>query len=162
MDALGADLLAGADRVAVELARDVVVGPDDDLAAGHPVELLVDPLALAHHAPQEREPAHEPFRRHDHDVEHAVVDGRVALVDQGVEVRVGVEGRVGAVRRERRAGTYTALQHVSAWRGRTRGNTLVFFEGTGDWLGQTVDVEIIGATTWYVLARPVALASALV
>lgn len=43
------------------------------------------------------------------------------------------------------------------WRGRTRGNTLVFFDATGDWLGQTVDVEITTATTWYVLGEPVAV-----
>jgi len=41
------------------------------------------------------------------------------------------------------------------WRGRTRGNQLVFFEATGDWLGQLVDVRITEATTWYVLAEPV-------
>lgn len=46
------------------------------------------------------------------------------------------------------------------WRGRTRGNTLVFFDATGDWLGQTVDVEIATATTWYLLGEPVAVAAA--
>lgn len=45
------------------------------------------------------------------------------------------------------------------WRGRTRGNTLVFFDATGDWLGQTVDVEITSATTWYLLGEPVAVAA---
>lgn len=45
------------------------------------------------------------------------------------------------------------------WRGRTRGNTLVFFDATGDWLGQTVDVEITTATTWYLLGEPVAIAA---
>ncbi len=43
------------------------------------------------------------------------------------------------------------------WRGRTRGNQLVFFDGTGDWTGQFVDVEITATTTWYALGRPVAL-----
>ncbi len=47
------------------------------------------------------------------------------------------------------------------WRGRTRGNTLVFFDATGDWLGQTVDVEITTATTWYLLGEPVAVAAAM-
>jgi len=45
------------------------------------------------------------------------------------------------------------------WRGRTRGNTLVFFDATGDWLGQTVDVEITTANTWYLLGEPVAVAA---
>src|SRR5690606_14793244 len=43
------------------------------------------------------------------------------------------------------------------WRGRTRGNQLVFFEATGDWTGQLVDVEITETTTWYALGRPVAV-----
>ena len=41
------------------------------------------------------------------------------------------------------------------WRGRTRGNQLVFFDATGDWLGQFVDVRITEASTWYVLSEPV-------
>jgi tRNA-2-methylthio-N6-dimethylallyladenosine synthase len=48
------------------------------------------------------------------------------------------------------------------WRGRTRGNTLVFFDATGDWLGQTVDVEITTATTWYLLGEPLAVVSPVV
>jgi tRNA-2-methylthio-N6-dimethylallyladenosine synthase len=44
------------------------------------------------------------------------------------------------------------------WRGRTRGNQLVFFDAPGDWLGQTVDVEITESTTWYLLARPLVAA----
>lgn len=43
------------------------------------------------------------------------------------------------------------------WRGRTRGNGLVFFESTGDWTGQLVDVELTNASTWYMLAEPVAV-----
>jgi tRNA-2-methylthio-N6-dimethylallyladenosine synthase len=43
------------------------------------------------------------------------------------------------------------------WRGRTRGNQLVFFESTGDWTGQLVDVEITETTTWYALGRPIAV-----
>lgn len=44
------------------------------------------------------------------------------------------------------------------WRGRTRGNQLVFFEATGDWTGQLVEVEVTDATTWYTIGEPVALA----
>ena len=46
------------------------------------------------------------------------------------------------------------------WRGRTRGNQLVFFDATGDWLGQTVDVRITETTTWYALGEPIAVLSA--
>lgn len=45
------------------------------------------------------------------------------------------------------------------WRGRTRGNTLVFFEATGEWTGQYVDVELREATTWYLLGEPMAVLS---
>lgn len=41
------------------------------------------------------------------------------------------------------------------WRGRTRGNTLVFFEAAGDWKGRLVDVRVTEATTWYLLGEPV-------
>src|SRR4029079_17238178 len=44
------------------------------------------------------------------------------------------------------------------WRGRTRGNTLVFFDAPGDWLGAMVDVRITSAMTWYLLGEPVAVA----
>lgn len=47
------------------------------------------------------------------------------------------------------------------WRGRTRGNQLVFFDATGDWLGQTVDVRITETMTWYALGEPVAVLSAI-
>jgi tRNA-2-methylthio-N6-dimethylallyladenosine synthase len=41
------------------------------------------------------------------------------------------------------------------WRGRTRGNTLVFFDAEGDWLGKLVPVRITNPTTWYLLGEPV-------
>jgi len=40
------------------------------------------------------------------------------------------------------------------WRGRTRGNTLVFFDAPGDWLGQLARVRITEALTWYLLGEP--------
>jgi tRNA-2-methylthio-N6-dimethylallyladenosine synthase len=46
------------------------------------------------------------------------------------------------------------------WRGRTRGNQLVFFDASGDWLGQMVDVEITEAPTWYLIGEPVAVLAA--
>lgn len=42
------------------------------------------------------------------------------------------------------------------WRGRTRGNSLVFFESDGTWSGKTVDVAIADSTPWYMLGNPVA------
>ncbi|MDI3339226.1 MAG: tRNA (N6-isopentenyl adenosine(37)-C2)-methylthiotransferase MiaB [Sphaerobacter sp.] len=43
------------------------------------------------------------------------------------------------------------------WRGRTRGNDLVFFEAAGDWKGKFVDVRITEASPWYLLGEPVAV-----
>ncbi|MCM8749114.1 tRNA (N6-isopentenyl adenosine(37)-C2)-methylthiotransferase MiaB [Thermomicrobiaceae bacterium CFH 74404] len=41
------------------------------------------------------------------------------------------------------------------WRGRTRGNTLVFFDSPGEWKGRLVDVRITEASPWYLLGEPV-------
>jgi tRNA-2-methylthio-N6-dimethylallyladenosine synthase len=46
------------------------------------------------------------------------------------------------------------------WRGRTRGNQLVFFDAPGDWLGQFVDVRVTSSMTWYLLGEPVSVRAA--
>jgi len=40
------------------------------------------------------------------------------------------------------------------WRGRTRGNSLVFFEAAGNWRGRLVDVRVTESTPWYLLGEP--------
>ncbi|MCM8745632.1 tRNA (N6-isopentenyl adenosine(37)-C2)-methylthiotransferase MiaB [Thermomicrobium sp. CFH 73360] len=45
------------------------------------------------------------------------------------------------------------------WRGRTRGNTLVFFEAPGEWRGRLVQVRITHVSPWYLLGEPVAVES---
>ncbi|MCS7246208.1 MAG: tRNA (N6-isopentenyl adenosine(37)-C2)-methylthiotransferase MiaB [Thermomicrobium sp.] len=40
------------------------------------------------------------------------------------------------------------------WRGRTRGNTLVFFEAAGEWRGRLVPVRITEVSPWYLLGEP--------
>ena len=37
------------------------------------------------------------------------------------------------------------------WRGRTRGNNLVFFDAPGDWKGKLVDVRVTDSTPWFML-----------
>ncbi len=37
------------------------------------------------------------------------------------------------------------------WRGRSRGNTLVFFDAPGDWKGRFVNVRITESSPWYLL-----------
>ncbi len=39
------------------------------------------------------------------------------------------------------------------WRGRSRGNTLVFFDAPGDWLGETVNVRVTEPMTWYLIGE---------
>ncbi|MGA7672424.1 MAG: tRNA (N6-isopentenyl adenosine(37)-C2)-methylthiotransferase MiaB [Nitrolancea sp.] len=39
------------------------------------------------------------------------------------------------------------------WRGRSRGNTLVFFDAPGDWKGQYVTVRITESSPWYLLGE---------
>jgi len=41
------------------------------------------------------------------------------------------------------------------WRGRSRGNTLVFFDAPGDWKGQFVNVRITESSPWYLLGEAV-------
>jgi tRNA-2-methylthio-N6-dimethylallyladenosine synthase len=43
------------------------------------------------------------------------------------------------------------------WRGRTRGNTLVFFEAPGNWKGRFVQVRITHTSPWYLLGEPVSV-----
>lgn len=39
------------------------------------------------------------------------------------------------------------------WRGRSRGNTLVFFDAPGQWIGETVNVRVTEPQTWYLLGE---------
>lgn len=41
------------------------------------------------------------------------------------------------------------------WRGRTRGNNLVFFAADGDWKGRLVDVTVTESTPWYMIGDAV-------
>lgn len=58
-------------------------------------------------------------------------------------------------------GTHEVLvdgQAKGRWRGRTRGNQLVFFDAPGaepDWLGKLVNVRVTETHPWYVVGEPV-------
>jgi tRNA-2-methylthio-N6-dimethylallyladenosine synthase len=41
------------------------------------------------------------------------------------------------------------------WRGRSRGNTLVFFDAPGEWKGSIVDVRVTETSAWYLIGEPV-------
>jgi tRNA-2-methylthio-N6-dimethylallyladenosine synthase len=92
--------------------------------------------------------------RWDDDIPHDVKHARHQAVER-------IQERVSLASHKRMIGKREEIlvdgYAKGRWRGRTRGNTLVFFDATGDWLGQTVDVEITTATTWYVIGEPVAV-----
>ncbi len=46
------------------------------------------------------------------------------------------------------------------WRGRSRGNTLVFFDAPGDWKGQFVTVRVTESSPWYLIGELTASESA--
>ncbi|MGN6809656.1 MAG: tRNA (N6-isopentenyl adenosine(37)-C2)-methylthiotransferase MiaB [Thermomicrobiales bacterium] len=76
-----------------------------------------------------------------------------------------VEAQQAAIAERKKArllgGTYEVLvdgQQKGRWRGRTRGNQLVFFDAPGDeraWVGKLVDVCVTETHPWYVLGEPV-------
>jgi tRNA-2-methylthio-N6-dimethylallyladenosine synthase len=75
-----------------------------------------------------------------------------------------VEAQQAAIAERKKArllgGTYEVLvdgQQKGRWRGRTRGNQLVFFDAPGDeraWVGKLIDVRVTETHPWYVLGEP--------
>jgi tRNA-2-methylthio-N6-dimethylallyladenosine synthase len=47
-------------------------------------------------------------------------------------------------------------EHKGRWKGRSRGNKLVFFEDDGDWQGRLAPVEITQAGPWSLLGKIIA------
>jgi tRNA-2-methylthio-N6-dimethylallyladenosine synthase len=92
--------------------------------------------------------------RWEDDVPHEVKHARHQLIDKA-------QATTSARKLRRLKGTVVEVfvdgYAKGRWRGRTRGNQLVFFDSTGDWTGQFVDVEITETKTWYVLGVPVAV-----
>jgi tRNA-2-methylthio-N6-dimethylallyladenosine synthase len=90
--------------------------------------------------------------RWDDDIPHAVKHGRHQAVER-------LQEKISLKKHQEQLGRHEEIlvdgYAKGRWRGRTRGNGLVFFEATGDWLGQFVTVEITEATTWYTLGQPV-------
>lgn len=92
--------------------------------------------------------------RWEDDIPHAVKHERhQAIEDVQAEISAAKFKELLGQKREILVDGYSR----GRWRGRTRGNQLVFFDATGDWTGQFVDVEITETRTWYALGEPVAL-----
>lgn len=92
--------------------------------------------------------------RWEDDIPHEVKHARHQAVE---ELQAGISARKFAALKGSTQEVLVDGMARGRWRGRTRGNQLVFFEATGDWTGQLVDVEITETTTWYALGRPVAV-----
>ena len=141
------------------LATDIIVGfpGESDEQFANTMRLLEDiEFDKVHVAMYSPRPGTLSARWED-DIPHEVKHARHQIVER-LQERVSLEKHQALV--GRREEILVDGFAKGRWRGRTRGNGLVFFDATGDWLGQTVDVEIIQATTWYLLAEPVAVVSA--
>lgn len=145
----------------VTLATDVIVGfpGETDEQFENTLQLLedieFDKVHVAMYSPRPGTLS----ARWDDDIPHDVKHARHQAVER-------IQERVSLASHKRMIGRREEILvdgfAKGRWRGRTRGNTLVFFDATGDWLGQTVDVEITTATTWYLLGEPVAVAASTV
>lgn len=142
----------------VTLATDIIVGfpGETDEQFANTLRLLEDvEFDKVHVAMYSPRPGTLSSRWED-DIPHDVKHARHQAVER-------IQERVSLARHQNMLGQQQEILvdgfAKGRWRGRSRGNTLVFFDATGDWLGQTVDVKITDATTWYVLAEPVALAT---
>ncbi|HUG14079.1 MAG TPA: tRNA (N6-isopentenyl adenosine(37)-C2)-methylthiotransferase MiaB [Thermomicrobiales bacterium] len=92
--------------------------------------------------------------RWDDDISHAVKHARHQAVERlQEEISARKNHEIVGQRREILVDGY-AKGH---WRGRTRGNQLVFFDATGDWLARMVDVQITDSMTWYLRGEPISV-----
>ncbi|HLI52070.1 MAG TPA: tRNA (N6-isopentenyl adenosine(37)-C2)-methylthiotransferase MiaB [Thermomicrobiaceae bacterium] len=136
----------------VTLATDIIVGfpGETEEQFGHTLELLADlkfdKVHVAMYSPRPRTlssrwadeiPAGEKKRRH-----RAVEKLQRDLLTERNRANVGK--------------TFEVLVDGSSrgrWRGRTRGNNLVFFEQDGNPTGQLVNLRITESTPWYMLGE---------
>ncbi len=141
----------------VTIATDIIVGFAGETEAQFRGtldllgELELDVVHVAMYSPRPKTisshwdddvPPEEKHRRH----------GAVEQLQEGI-----------ATRKKARllGGTHEVLvdgQAKGRWRGRTRGNQLVFFDAPGaepDWLGKLVNVRVTETHPWYVVGEPV-------
>ncbi|CAN5503946.1 tRNA (N6-isopentenyl adenosine(37)-C2)-methylthiotransferase MiaB [soil metagenome] len=140
----------------VTLATDIIVGfpGESDEQFENTLRLLEDiEFDKVHVAMYSPRPGTLSARWED-EIPHSVKHARHQAVER-------IQERVSLQKHQARVGQREEILvdgfAKGRWRGRTRGNALVFFDATGDWLGQTVNVEITEASTWYLLAEPVAI-----
>ncbi|MEZ4520950.1 MAG: tRNA (N6-isopentenyl adenosine(37)-C2)-methylthiotransferase MiaB [Thermomicrobiales bacterium] len=92
--------------------------------------------------------------RWDDDIAHDIKHARHQVID---DAQAAISARKFAALRGTTQEILVDGRARGRWRGRTRGNQLVFFDATGDWTGQFVDVRITDTKTWYALGEPVAI-----
>lgn len=142
----------------VTLATDIIVGfpGESDEQFQNTMQLLddiqFDKVHVAMYSPRPRTLS----SRWEDDIPHEVKHARhqeVEALQRGVSSRS--HRRLIGTRQEVLVDGFAK----GRWRGRTRGNQLVFFEATGDWTGQLVEVDIQRATTWYTIGEPARIVS---
>jgi tRNA-2-methylthio-N6-dimethylallyladenosine synthase len=140
----------------VTVSTDIIVGfpgeTDEQFARTYRLleEIEFDKVHVAMYSPR---PGTLSARWED-DIPHAVKHARHSAVERLMEE---VSARKHRAMVGQRREILVDGHAKGRWRGRTRGNQLVFFDAPGDWLGQIVDIEITEATTWYLLGQPVAV-----
>lgn len=139
----------------VTLATDIIVGfpGETDAQFQHTLDLLrdieFDKVHVAMYSPR---PGTLSARWED-DIPPAVKHARHQAVER---LQESVSARKLRARLGRTEEVLVDGFAKGRWRGRTRGNTLVFFDASGDWLGRLVQVRITEAMTWYLLGEPIA------
>jgi tRNA-2-methylthio-N6-dimethylallyladenosine synthase len=142
----------------VTIATDIIVGFAGETEAHFQgtldllAELELDVVHSAMYSPRPKTissrweddvPAAEKHRRHE------AVEAQQATIAERKKARL-------------LGGAYEVLvdgQQKGRWRGRTRGNQLVFFDAPGDeraWVGKLVDVRVTETHPWFVLGEPLA------
>ena len=140
----------------VTLSTDIIVGFPGETDAQFQATLeLVNDIAFdkVHVAMYSPRPG-TLSARWDDDIPHAVKHGRHQAIE-AAQAQISAE-RFRLLRDTTREVLVDGHSR-GRWRGRTRGNQLVFFDATGDWTGQFVDVHITDTMTWYALGEPVTL-----
>jgi tRNA-2-methylthio-N6-dimethylallyladenosine synthase len=143
----------------VTLSTDIIVGfpGETDEQFAQTINLLRDiEFEKVHVAMYSPRPGTLSARWED-DIPHAIKHERHQAVERlQEEISARKNRRVVGERREILVDGFAK----GRWRGRTRGNQLVFFDATGDWLSRMVDVQITDSMTWYLLGEPVAVDAA--
>lgn len=116
-------------------------------------EMRFDVVHVAAYSPRPGTPA----ARWDDDVAPEEKERRRALIERA---QTEIAGEINAAFLGRRVEVLVDGQQRGRWRGRARGNKLVFFESQENWLGRMAHLRIIWAGPWSMIGEPAHSSSA--